>query len=70
MKNNRKSKTDRSDRKSKKEIMVSDKSQTECKQDWTNYLPIIHKLQIELFIVKKIKKCEVQVGLFSKHLPD
>ena len=38
MKSNGKSKIAGSDRKSKKGIMVTDKSQTECKQDWTNYL--------------------------------
>ena len=51
MENNSESKTARSDRKSKKWIMIIDKSQTECKQDWTNYLLIIHSFQTELIIV-------------------
>ena len=34
-------------KKSKNGIMVSDKSQAEYRQDWTNYLLIISFLQIE-----------------------
>ena len=40
----------RSDRKSKKGIMVSSKSQAECKQGWTDYSLIIHCLQMQLSI--------------------
>ena len=55
MENNSLSKTARSDEKSKKGIMISNKSQTEWKQDTTNYSLIIHPLQVELFVVSDIQ---------------
>ena len=51
MENNGKCKTARADRKSKKPIIVTSKSQTECEKDWTNCLLIKHCFHIELFIV-------------------
>ena len=57
MQNNGKWKIARSDRKSKKKIMVSSKSHTECEQDWSNYIPVIHSLQIELYIVGEMYVC-------------
>ena len=53
MENNGTSETARSDRKSKKVIMVSRKSHTECEQDRVSYLLIIHSY------------CKKTVGLFN-----
>ena len=53
MENNSKSKATRSERKSKKRIIIRSKSQTVCKENWADYALIINFLQIELFIVEK-----------------